>query len=83
MGKFVKKKVVAFLDLSSAYHIRDRNQWWINSQEFKSNSQNLHFNTTVSVDENSLPSKEISFCSRDRATAAGLGIACYRHPSRC
>lgn len=61
MGKFVKKKVVAFLDLSSAYHIRDRNQWWINSQEFKSNSQNLHFNTTVSVDGKQPPVKRDQF----------------------
>lgn len=47
MGKFVKKKVVAFLDLSSAYHIMDRNQWWINSQEFNSNSQLVNYKTCI------------------------------------
>lgn len=47
MEKFVKKKVVAFLDLSSAYRVMDRNQWWINSQEFNSNSQLVTYKTCI------------------------------------
>lgn len=67
MGEFVKKKVVAFLDLSSAYHTMDENQWWINSQEFNCNSQLLNsYKTCIFTPQSGLtktashPKREVS-----------------------
>lgn len=75
MEKFVKKKVVAFIDLSLAYHMMDGNRLWVNVQEFNSNSQVLNSYKTCIVTAPLRLAKAAScqkrhFCSTDRATTA-------------